>query len=300
MRCKGLNQKGSVLVLFSLLLPILLGVTALVVDAGYGYLEKTKLQNSADAIVLAGVRELPASTSNAITVGYQYAAKNDVTSGEAAITCPDSNTIQAILTRTEPTFFSKIFNVNSYVVQAKAKAKVSTLVGGTGCMPFGIQEQKFLYRQQYILKYGGGAGSTGNYGALQLGPKPGADALRDIIVAGGYKGEIKIGDYVTTEPGNMSGPVKTSINDRIALDPSATFDTVQVGSPRLILVPIITGDPQGRSDVLVVGFGLFFMEAIEGNGSNCVLKGEFVQRIYPGTGGTATNNYGVYTVALVE
>ena len=48
------NQSGAVLVLTAILLPILVVATAMVVDFGYGYWQKSKLQSAADAAALAG------------------------------------------------------------------------------------------------------------------------------------------------------------------------------------------------------------------------------------------------------
>ena len=54
------QQKGAVIALLALLLPILLGFTGLAVDIGRLYMEKGRLQNIADAAVLAGLAELKA------------------------------------------------------------------------------------------------------------------------------------------------------------------------------------------------------------------------------------------------
>ena len=54
------QKKGAVIALLALLLPILLGFTGLAVDIGRLYMEKGRLQNIADAAVLAGLAELKA------------------------------------------------------------------------------------------------------------------------------------------------------------------------------------------------------------------------------------------------
>jgi Flp pilus assembly protein TadG len=55
-RCQ--RQRGTVVVLFALLLPVLLGFIALVVDLGHGWLTRGQLQNAADSAALAGARDL--------------------------------------------------------------------------------------------------------------------------------------------------------------------------------------------------------------------------------------------------
>ena len=47
----------------ALLLGVLLGFAALVVDVGMMYTEKAKLQNAADAAALAGAQNLPNATT---------------------------------------------------------------------------------------------------------------------------------------------------------------------------------------------------------------------------------------------
>lgn len=56
---KSLNkQKGAITVLTALLFPLLLACTGMAVDIGRLYMEKSRLQNIADAAVLAGLAEI--------------------------------------------------------------------------------------------------------------------------------------------------------------------------------------------------------------------------------------------------
>ena len=54
------KQQGAIITLFALLLPVLLAFTGLAVDLGRLYMEQNRLQNIADAAVLAGLAELKA------------------------------------------------------------------------------------------------------------------------------------------------------------------------------------------------------------------------------------------------
>jgi Flp pilus assembly protein TadG len=51
-------QRGNVAIMFALLLPMLLGFLAVVVDLGHGWQVRNQLQNAADSAALAGVRDL--------------------------------------------------------------------------------------------------------------------------------------------------------------------------------------------------------------------------------------------------
>lgn len=52
------KQKGAIILMFLVFLPFMLAFVGLAIDLGYVYTEKTKLQNAADAAVLAGVVHL--------------------------------------------------------------------------------------------------------------------------------------------------------------------------------------------------------------------------------------------------
>jgi hypothetical protein len=56
--CPRDRQRGNVIILFAVLLPMLLGFAALVVDLGHGWQVRNQLQNAADAAALAGARDL--------------------------------------------------------------------------------------------------------------------------------------------------------------------------------------------------------------------------------------------------
>ena len=58
------SQRGAVIVLFALLLPVLFGFMGLGIDVGLAYLEKGKVQDIADAAALAGAAKLSANGSN--------------------------------------------------------------------------------------------------------------------------------------------------------------------------------------------------------------------------------------------
>ena len=52
------KQRGTVLVLFALLLPVLLGFLAMAIDVGAWYLVQAELSKSVDAAALAGAKNI--------------------------------------------------------------------------------------------------------------------------------------------------------------------------------------------------------------------------------------------------
>jgi len=62
------DERGAVMVIFALLLVVMLGMAALVVDVGYATQKKRQLQNAVDAAALAGAQDLPNLTAAIATV----------------------------------------------------------------------------------------------------------------------------------------------------------------------------------------------------------------------------------------
>lgn len=122
---------------------------------------------------------------------------------------------------------------------------------------------------------------------VALSDTPGGDEYRDNIA--GCVGEVwGIGDWIPVEPGNMIGPTSQGVNDLIALDPDASWNTTTksvddscvdddppscpfLRSPRIVAIPIFdldiyqTGRTGGRIDIKIVNIlGFFIEEMTEG------------------------------------
>jgi Flp pilus assembly protein TadG len=105
------------------------------------------------------------------------------------------------------------------------------------------------------------------------------------------------GDRLEVEPGNMVGPTKQGVEDLIADDPNAYWDSSEQSikgsayglSPRIILVPFFdpTSPPvSGRNWVRVTKIGAFFLEGVQGNGN---ITGRFIKATVDGPKCVAQN-----------
>jgi len=294
------EEKGATIVIVALCMTVMIGFAALIVDVGNLYLNKTRLVNMADAAALAGVQDLPGNPQSAVASAHSYATQNGHNSDVVGVTLSNNNTVVTVnVTRTVPFFFAKIFEMTSANVGARAVAAIKPITEISGVVPFGVAQQQFIYGNPYTLKGGAGDGYNGNYGALALGGN-GANVYRGNI-EDGYSGLLSIGAWVDTEPGVMSGPTGNGVDYRISLDPNATFATVQKGSPRILVVPIIDFlDVNGRGEVQIVGFAAFFLEGVGGNGKDNYVTGKFIQMFMPGDISTGATGYGLYGAALIE
>lgn len=295
------EEKGAAIAVVAMSMTVIIGFTALAVDVGNLYLNKTRLVNMADAAALAGVQDLPGNPEGAIDTARSYAARNGMNGDGVNVALSENNTVVTVnVSRTVPFYFAQIFDMTSGNVAARAVAAIRPITAISGVVPFGVEKQELIYGQTYTLKDGAGEGYSGNYGALALGGN-GANVYRGNIKEG-YSGLLSIGDWVSTEPGNMSGPTGNGVEYRISLDPTATFATVQKGSPRILIVPIIDSlEVCGRSQVQIVGFAAFFLEGVGGSGKKNYVIGKFMQMVLSGdAGSTGQTGYGLYGAALIE
>lgn len=276
------EKKGSVVVIVALAMGVLLGFAALVVDVGLLYFNRVALSNAADAAALAGVQELPDRPEQAEALAISYAVKNGAEQSRTVATVmPDRYSIAVRISRTVLLGFARVLGFDSVEVRASAKARVGPVSGLFGAAPFFIPDQTFAYGQTYVLKYPGGQGESGNYGALALGSLGARNYEYNIRY--GYQGWLHVGDWVDTEPGNMSGPTVRGVQHRISEcrhSPSCTFDHFVTDCPRLIMIPVADVEPSeisGRSSVLIVGFAAFFLEGVAEYGNECEVTGKFVR-----------------------
>ena len=291
-----MNNKGQATVLFALMVSAVIGMTALVTDVGLLYVHRLELQKALDTAVMAGAQELPTDDAGAIAMARQYASTNGKTGDVVNVeVINNSNSLRATGARKVNLLFGKIFGSAMSTVHARARANVGVIVGYTGIVPFGLQQKPLTYGVDYILKAGGGEGNTGNFGALSLSGN-GANAYRTDIEYG-YQAPLRIGDMVATKPGNNSGPTTQGVNYRMQQDPAATFETVRADSPRIIVIPIVIGDPQGRDNVEIAGFAAFFLEGVGGSGVDNYVTGKFMREVMSGEIGVGTD-FGAYGAKL--
>lgn len=165
------GQAGSALLLFALMLPVLLGFVGLAVDFGVEVGARRKAQNAADAAALAGVVNLPSSSSTACSNAQSYLATNGpytlMTScpvGAPSTPCPPTSsgptsiticqtytagdTILVTISQSVTLSFLKVLGFSSGTVLATAGAVEAGIVGcntfdsttnpNSSCYPFTV------------------------------------------------------------------------------------------------------------------------------------------------------------------
>lgn len=296
---KPLNKKGSVSLVVVFAMVAILGLGAIVIDGGLLYYQKAKLQTAADAAVLAGARVFRNGASHVRQTALDVALANGVQSEEILITVDQTNRrVWAHATRSVDLGLARVLNFSQATVEATSEAGVFALGAASGVAPLGVVWQDFAYGQIYDLKVGDAA--TGNFGAMALGGT-GTAIYRENLL-NGFSGWLKAGDLVPTETGNMSEPTRRAVDELAQActhTPACTWDHYVPECPRVLIIPVIDGLPNGRGEVTVLGFAGFFVEGNVGKGNENYVSGRFLELFSNGQAGPA-GEYGAYTVKLIR
>ena len=106
------DRKGQSLVLFVLLLPILLGIMALVIDVGNALVEKNKLNNTIEIILEIAIEDKLEMTDIQNLINNNLKENiNIVTINGKIITINSKETTKGI--------FSKILNINGFKIESE-------------------------------------------------------------------------------------------------------------------------------------------------------------------------------------
>ncbi|MDB4897320.1 MAG: putative Flp pilus-assembly TadE/G-like [Firmicutes bacterium] len=295
------EERGSIIVLVALAMAVMIGLAALGTDVGHLYLERQRLVAIADAASLSGAQRLPYAPDTALADARTYLQKNGIDPLKADIqVAADQRHLSINLTKDVTLTFGRIFGTDLSRVDGGATAATTNLSGFLGAAPLGVPKADWQIGQQVNLKLGPGAGSSGNYQALALGRR-GAAAYEQNLQYG-YDQWIRAGDWVETEPGNMVGPTVRAVQYRINQDPNATYDHVSRQSARLLVIPIVEDfNVNGRAQVHVVGFAVFFLEdASQSGGGKGEVVGRFLRVVTEGEGSQDAPDFGAYITKLVN
>lgn len=317
------RERGAVLIWVALFLLVILGFVSLGIDTAKVAAARTQLQNAADAAALAGASivdpetgylDQAAGLAAAMATGAANNAFVDgmepVTVQASDVSFPSDSTCRVIVRR-EAGFggqvvmhIAQVLGINGLSMTADATA-MSMPVTQVNCglaplfmSPPPGEEFQVGCATSYTIKLGGGAGSEGNYGALQLpsctngpcaGMNPSGAATYRCLLENGYCCPVAIGDVLETQTGNVSGPTRQGMTQRFNSDSdrrtNICYSDYTGNGARVIFVPITTDPSQGHTTVTVLKFAAFFLKDIPGNGPDAEINGEFLYETVPGSGG---------------
>jgi hypothetical protein len=306
------EERGTILIIVAVGMIAFLGFLTLVIDGGNLYLHRNRLARAADAAALAGAQELPEYPSDAEAKAQNYAQQNGVELDRITVSVEDSNTSVTVETAaTVDYFFARVLGFTENDVSARAKAIVGTVGAMKGLVPLEFREEDVGYTEEIEIKVGGGHGSEGAYGGLDLDGSTGGGANDyEKRLAEGYDGKNYIGQIVYIEGGNMAGPTDSGLRERLGSHAacSCTFDNYTADCPRLVYTPVVravASDPSGKKRE-IVGFAAFFITSVRlettGGPNKAFITGRFVKTVTEGEIDQLgiAEDFGLRAVKLVE
>jgi hypothetical protein len=140
---KGSRERGQALIVAVLAMGVLIGLVALTVDVGMLFHSRRHSQNTADAMALAGVAELPANPGLAKQKAKDWGANNGVPSSdiktiEVRSTSYPNDTLYVQLEGQFDWLFGRVLGMTNSKVGAEAAARIGTLAGSHNMMPWGL------------------------------------------------------------------------------------------------------------------------------------------------------------------
>ena len=298
------SSSGMSMVFFAISLTCIAVAAALVTDIGMLAIEKARLNNAVDAATLAAARAYIERPGTERTTAASYLAKNGFSDVAFDLSIDrDANTVAMNASTPVPYGLGRILGIDGATAQAAATGSVLPVMGvNTGIRPFAIEQMPLVIGADYTLKEGGGSGTTGNYGAIELGGAGAKTYLNNIV--SGYSGRLMVGDQIDTEPGNMSGPTETGVTELISdctHNPKCTPENFEPDCPRLITIVIVDSlDVNGRATVTITGFASFFLTGVDGVGRQSIVHGTFVRSVTSGESAVDQEDYGLYGVRLIK
>ncbi|HWO77052.1 MAG TPA: pilus assembly protein TadG-related protein [Bacillus sp. (in: firmicutes)] len=295
------NESGNVLVLVSLSLMALLAMTGLVIDGGMVYQTKSHLQKVANAAALSGAQELTNNQEKVEEVVYETLAKNDQSAVLKNLDITMEEKVAVDLEVPVSLAFSKLFGMDQVMVKAHAAAELRTMGRAAGAAPLGIDKSIPLeYYKEYELKVDQHDNDTGNFGVLALGGT-GADTY-EYNLRHGYQQEIRVGDILETQTGNIAGKTRTVVRERVNGCEENPRDVNVRECSRVILIPVYEPiDYQGNQlkQVRIVGFAYFYItDPMDENDTS--IRGMFIERAGTGYEEPGALERGAFSIRLTE
>jgi Putative Flp pilus-assembly TadE/G-like len=235
--------------MFVLALTAFIGFTAMAIDIGMLFQDRRHYQNSADAMALAGVAELPLNPSAATQKAQEWATNNgldgsEIKTMEVRTTDFPNDTLYVEVEGDFSWIFGRVLGQTTDKVGASAAAQVGSLAGGIDLVPWamvmgdsncldatGVQ----IPGASCSVKLGADSGVSGWYGALDLdGNGGGSNEYESNIVDG--TADTAYCSQGQTEPdcdtnvidalsGNKVGGTGQGIETRLSTEATPSCDT---------------------------------------------------------------------------
>lgn len=293
-----IDRSGSALVIAGVGLAAILGMLALALDLGMLFTAKADAQKAADAAALAGASAF-IDAGNSQTVAAErasfFAQQNSIinqaiTGPETSVTV-DVNALRVSVLVSRPnvqTWFANFLTDDAVGVGARATARAVDVNQAICVRPFSppdpLTKGGSEYSRGQLVQLSGWA-ATGAAYRLMLPSNDGWDGTCDVSAGGAdpsaqafirntckcNQATLLKNAVVDKLPGNKNGPEKSGIEQLVATDPGAWWNTATkqvegsmhanwMESPRVIIIPLHNASKEVEGSVPFTRFIRVFVE----------------------------------------
>jgi hypothetical protein len=298
-------------VLVVLFMTGLLGMVALVVDAGSWFHSSRSAQATADAAALAGAQGLVVNTGQATALAIHYGSQNGGGVTGSAITfssqLASNDTITVQVSRSAPSFFAKLLGFGSIGTPATASARVYVPSAALGVAPVTVNRNHPMLSCQPPPCSGATQIDLADLHSPGSGNAAGAFSLLNIDPTNqqGSVGANTVASWLTN---GLNVLMPLGVYDSV---PSAMFNNSQFknavqnnyGNDLLFPVynpPVLQGGSNAQFNI--IGWVGFHITSANFTGSSGTISGHFTTYIATGiqatTGGEP--NFGAETIQLTK
>lgn len=277
-------RRGGLLVIVAASMTVMIGFGALVCDVGLALAQRTRMQMAADAAALAGARLLgPRAQAYQITEEAINVAKaNGYTLQDTAVNVDPIGQTVAVKWKQPVSFLlGPVLHVFGADVGVTAVAG-TVPIGKVDIVPFLVPQERINFGAIMTLKYCAEGGdiatspSFGNFGAASI-DGVGANVYYQSIVHGAQT-PLTAGMFVSTEPGDMTGPTDQGVTTLIGGDSVPFEQALTTPTKRLVTVPLVAeadyAQIRGRKPIMIRGFARFYLIGSQGG----AVTGQFIDR----------------------
>lgn len=290
------DESGATLVYVALTLPLLIGLSGLIIDGSNLYMQQRKQQSAADAAALAGTRLLSlGQTSAQVNSEVNSLALADGADSVTWSSLNNSKGIQVQTTHTFPSYFAGFIGYTTFTVHARSSANYVTVNGVGDLLPMvtkcddmaNDEDPAFTYGATYTL-WDKDMNAPGNFGWVNWDDHANsASELAENIAHPSNSGVWHIGDWLPATTGT-----KSSSNVRQALDS-------WIG--KAVTIPLysnVTGSGS-NTKYQICSFAQFILMGYDFSGKDKWVRGSFIRSMVRGSSGNGPD-FGLRDVRLVQ
>jgi hypothetical protein len=295
------EENGNTMILAALSLIGLLGMAGLAIDGGLIYMTKSELQKVANAAVLSGAQELTGREDDVDKIVNDILTAHQETAALQNMQITMGKKLSIDLTKPVKLTFVRLFGFDDVDVKVHSGASLGIMGRTVGAAPLGINDNIILeYNKTYQLKVDSSGVESGNFGILALGG-PGARTYEENLRYG-YQNELKIGDVIDTQTGNIAGKTRTVVQDLVNGCSYIPGGDIPRNCSRIILIPVYKpydAEQKQLKSVQITGFAYFLItDPMSQNDTS--ITGMFIKRAGKGFLEEGSSDRGAFSIRLTE